>query len=58
MPHIGKVFDQVVDECEPTIMTRRGDGLGERAVVAVCATWYQAIMDTVDSKTRTFLPEK
>ncbi|KRB39270.1 hypothetical protein ASD82_11320 [Rhodanobacter sp. Root179] len=55
--HLGKVLDQVVDDCEPTIITRRGDFDGKRAVVAVSATKYQAIMNTIDSTIRTDEPQ-
>ncbi|MGH8116257.1 MAG: type II toxin-antitoxin system Phd/YefM family antitoxin [Rhodanobacteraceae bacterium] len=40
------VLDDVVNDVEPTIITRRGDSSGERAVVMLPLASYNSMMDT------------
>jgi len=45
--NLATVLDQVVDDSDATIITRRGDQGGDRAVVLMPLTEYNSWMETV-----------
>jgi len=44
--NLATVLDRVVDDCEPTIVTRRGDTEGERAVIILPLSTYNNMTET------------
>ena len=44
--NLASVLDKVIDDVEPTIITRRGDNNGERAVVVLSLTSYNSMVET------------
>jgi antitoxin YefM len=43
---LASVLDDVINDIEPTIITRRGDGSGDRAVVMVPLASYNSMQET------------
>lgn len=44
--NLASVLDEVVDNIEPTIITRRGDNSGDRAVVVLALSTYNSMVET------------
>lgn len=44
--NLASVLDSVVDNVEPTVITRRGDNTGERAVVVLSLASYNSMVET------------
>lgn len=44
--NLATVLDEVVDNVEPTIITRRGDNNGDRAVVVLSLSTYNSMVET------------
>jgi antitoxin YefM len=44
--NLASVLDKVIDDVEPTIITRRGDNDGERAVVVLSLKSYNSMVET------------
>lgn len=44
--NLASVLDEVVDNVEPTVITRRGDNRGERAVVVLALSSYNSMVET------------
>ncbi len=44
--NLASVLDKVIDDVEPTIITRRGDNGGDRAVVIISLSSYNSMVET------------